>query len=92
MSLSEELYLSILAMDSCNRGYDVGISIDDGFPAGATFLEQSNPSPESLEVQAGCYAIADVLGTDAAANLDPRTTAVSCHGRDEVDPLSTVRF
>lgn len=65
MTISEELYLSILAMDSYNRGYDVGINIESGLPAGATFLLDSGVAADSAEVQAGFYAIAYTLGPDA---------------------------
>lgn len=70
MNSEVALYLSILAMDSHNRGYDPGIgglsaSIGTEF-GGATVVATSDTDANSAEVQAGLQAITDRVSPDAA--------------------------
>lgn len=70
MQLNTDLFLSILAMDAYNRGYDAGIDLSDpnnlanpsdadGTQIGdAKVIDASSSNPNSPEVAAGFYAIA----------------------------------
>ena len=64
--MNRNLFLAILAMDSYNRGYGVGIKGLGGVGSGigdATILSQSDTLAGSLSVSAGFYAIAyDMTG------------------------------
>ena len=57
--MNEHVFLSILAMDSYNRGYNQGVKGlgDTGQIGTATIGPQSNISDDSVEVLAGFYAI-----------------------------------
>jgi hypothetical protein len=58
--MNRDVFLSILALDSYNRGYGANLVIP-GVSAGlglATVLRQSNIFENSAEVAAGFYAIA----------------------------------
>lgn len=58
--MNPDVFLSLLALDSYNRGYgqNVGGLTNSGMIGNATILRQSNITENSDEVQAGFYAIA----------------------------------
>ena len=63
----KDLLLSILAMDSYNRGYDEGIEGLGGLQSqvsAATLVDQSNVSDTSEEVKASFYAAAYTVGSE----------------------------
>jgi hypothetical protein len=76
--MTSELFLSILAMDSYNRGYAPGISglsSEAGTKIGnATVLDQELPTGSQT---AGFYAIAYTMGEDQNAK-----TIISYRGTD----------
>src|SRR4051812_16410130 len=61
MAISKDLFLSILAMDSYNRGYNVGIKTLGGLNSEigkATIISQSDTATNSEGVNAGFYGLA----------------------------------
>jgi hypothetical protein len=66
MTMSKDLFLSILAMDAYNRGYNTGIdglSNDPGTGIGnAKILRDSDTRTDSPEVNASFYAVAYDVG------------------------------
>jgi hypothetical protein len=63
----KDLLLSILAMDSYNRGYDEGIEGLGGLQSqvsAATLVDQSNVSDTSEEVKASFNAAAYTVGSE----------------------------
>jgi hypothetical protein len=56
MSISNDLFMAILAMDSYNRGYDPGISISGTSIGNATLRLQSDVQANSAERAAGFFA------------------------------------
>lgn len=68
MTISNNLFQAILAMDSYNRGYNQGIYIDDipGESAigNATVIQESNVAPGSSQVEASFFAAAYAAGND----------------------------
>jgi hypothetical protein len=56
MPISSDLFLSILAMDSYNRGYDEGIKLSGTTIGNATLEQRSQIAPGSPEVLAGFFA------------------------------------
>ncbi len=66
MSISKDLFLAILGLDSYNRGYNSGIELNDGEGAGeigasigaATVINESDVLPGSAAFEAGFYAVA----------------------------------
>jgi hypothetical protein len=72
--MNREVFLSILAMDSYQRGYAVGINGVAGTKIGnATISRQSDIRQGSPEVAAGFYALSYQWGTD---------TVISYRGTD----------
>ncbi|PXW76083.1 hypothetical protein C7451_106249 [Blastomonas natatoria] len=80
--ISRNVFLSILAVDSYNRGYGQGILglSPSGNIGNATIEFQSRVSPESGEVGAGFYAIAyDMTGV---AGFSAGQTVIAYRGTD----------
>jgi hypothetical protein len=77
MTMSKDLFLSILAMDAYNRGYNPGIDVSasDGI-GNATILDQA------AQVNASFYAVAYDVGT-GVSGLSSGTTVISYRGTDE---------
>lgn len=87
MTISNELFLSLLAMDSYNRGYNPGISGLGGLSSKigtANLSQQSNISETSADVAAGFYASSYTIGTGANAR-----TIISYRGTDNPDFFGT---
>ncbi len=81
--MPDHLTMSILAMDSYNRGYDVGVTGLGGLPLGSTFLRESSVTDDTDEVEAGFYAIAYQFGPDAPAGLANKVV-ISYRGTDNI--------
>ena len=80
MTISQELFLALLAMDSYNRGYGQGIAgLEDTAGLGtATFLQQD----KSAEAQsAGFYGIAYTVGA-GVEGIAAGTTVIAYRGTD----------
>ena len=59
MTISRDLYLAILSMDSYNRGYGQGVlSLPSGQIGSAVVIRQSTVATDSDERNAGFYALA----------------------------------
>lgn len=92
MSISPELFMAILSMDSYNRGYnsDVGDDLDglgeSGSIGNATLIDQTTVGIGEPEYQAwkdsGFYAIAYKLDA-AVGDLAANTTIISYRGTDD---------
>ena len=57
MSVSQNLMMALLSLDSYNQGYNKGVNFTGGL-GNATFFKDSSSSKDSLEFGAGFYAIA----------------------------------
>jgi len=85
MAISKELFLSILAIDSYNRGYDEGIE-DISETLGNTQLGQtSGIDPNDPERQASFFASSYTAGT-GVTGLATGTKIISYRGTD--DPVA----
>jgi len=86
MTISKNLLVAILAMDSYNRGYSQGIlGLDDPNAqiGPAKFLRQSSVNTNSAEFQAGFYA---------AAYDTPYGTVIAYRGTDDnFNPFTTAQ-
>jgi hypothetical protein len=80
MSISNDLFMAILAMDSYNRGYDPGISISGTSIGNATLRLQSDVQANSAERAAGFFAqsytwngqtVISYRGTDDITGIGP---------------------
>ena len=87
MTIAKELFLSILATDAYNRGYDSGIDnlsddIDTAFGA-LKIIARSSSADDSQEVLNGFYAIAyEVTDGDAIEGFDTGDKIISYRGTD----------
>ncbi len=84
MAISKDLFLSILAMDSYNHGYDEGIENLGGVGADVGYvkiLQQSKITVGSPERDAGFYAVAYEL-TEAVGDMAAGTVIISYRGTD----------
>ncbi len=89
MTISKELFLSILAMDSYNRGYGAGIA--DGDSNDTNGLGEAGSQIGSATVKAvelpfgsqaaGFYAVAYTVGA-GVEGITPGTTIISYRGTD----------
>jgi hypothetical protein len=82
MTISKELFLSILSMDSYNRGYGEGVGGlgDLGSKIGtATLSQQSDTAEGPAGVNAGFYAISYTIGS-GVDGLASGTTVISYRG------------
>ena len=86
MTMSKDLFLSILSMDAYNRGYIPGItglSDANGTRIGtATIKDASTSVVDSTEVAASFYAISYTIGA-GVDGITPGTTVISYRGTDE---------
>ena len=86
MTMSKDLFLSILSMDAYNRGYNPGIAgLSDASQTqigNAKILQASNSLANSAEVAASFYAIAYTMGT-GVDGIAPGSTVISYRGTDE---------
>lgn len=96
MTVSKDLFLSILAMDSYNREYGAGLVVPGSEIGLATIVGRSTlgiDDPEYDDWQAaGFYAVAyqmDGSVGEAGDQLADGQTVISYRGTDNVDPLTT---
>ena len=86
MTISKDLFLSILSMDAYNRGYNPGIAgLSDAVDTGigtARVKQASDSRADSAEVAASFYAIAYTMGT-GVDGIASGTTVISFRGTDE---------
>ncbi len=91
MTLSKDLFLSILSMDSYNRGYIPGISGLGGIDAqigSATIKKESDIAAGIPGVDASFYAVSYTLTASVGVSGDTiasGTTIISYRGTDELD-------
>ena len=89
MSISNELFLAILSMDSYNRGYDAGISDGDandpdGLGGAGSIIGNATVMDVALPAgfeTAGFYAVAYEL-TQAVGDMAAGTVIISYRGTD----------
>lgn len=89
MTMTKDLFLSLLAMDSYNRGHEAGMN--DLGPVGsmigaATFIEQSSLNLQSPQIEAGFYASVYQLDT-AVGDMPAGTIIISYRGTDNFQEL-----
>ena len=86
MTMSKDLFLSILSMDSYNRGYNPGITgLSDASQTqigSAKILQASSSQEKSKEVAASFYAISYTI-EEGVDGITPGTTVISYRGTDE---------
>ena len=86
MTISKDLFLSILSMDAYNRGYNPGIAgLSDAVDTGigtARVKQASDSRADSAEVAASFYAIAYTMGT-GVDGIASGSTVISYRGTDE---------
>ena len=86
MTMSKDLFLSILSMDAYNRGYNPSIAgLSDASQTqigNAKILQASNSLANSPQVAASFYAIAYTMGT-GVDGIASGTTVISYRGTDE---------
>lgn len=86
MTMSEDLFLSILSMDAYNRGYNPGIAeLSDAIGAGignATLVRATDFTPGSEEQSASFYGLAYRLN-QPVDGIAAGTTIISYRGTDE---------
>jgi hypothetical protein len=82
MTISRDLFLSILSMDSYNRGYNTGITGLGGVGSQigtATISQQSATADGTPEVAASFYAAAYTIGS-GVTGIAAGTTVISYRG------------
>lgn len=86
MTISKDLFLSILAMDSYNRGYAAGVGglsnkkdTKIGSAAISTLLSDVAPGFEAKAQAANFYALSYEIGSDGPEGL-ARKTVISYRG------------
>lgn len=85
MTISKDLFLSILAMDAYNRGYGEGIRELGGIGAkvgSAEILRQSDTEAGTAGVNASFYALSYTITDDGVDGLDEGTQVLSFRGTD----------
>ena len=86
MTISKDLFLSILSMDAYNRGYNPSIAgLSDAVDTGigtARVKQASDSRADSAEVAASFYAISYTIGT-GVDGIAPGTTVISYRGTDK---------
>ena len=91
MTLSKDLFLSILAMDSYNRGYDKGLRGLGGlgsFVGSAKIALQSDIAERTDGVAADFYALSYEIGSDGPEGLAAKTV-ISYRGTNSAIDHST---
>ncbi len=96
MTMSKDLFLSILSMDAYNRGYHPGVAgLSDAVNTqigSATIKAASSSVEDSAEVAASFYAISYTMGA-GVDGIAPGTTVISYRGTDEpLEELAQVDF
>jgi len=81
MSISKDLLLAILSMDSYHQGYGRGIAHGQTQIGAANITTQSNVLADSAEVAAGFYAAAYTIGA-GVDGLASGTTVISYRATD----------
>ena len=81
MTVSKELFLAILAMDSYNRGYASGVQIGGPNSLGSATIESNNLSERQEVRDAGFYAQTYTIGA-GVTGIAPGTTVISYRGTD----------
>ncbi|MBI2719980.1 MAG: hypothetical protein HY245_13690 [Rhizobiales bacterium] len=98
MTVSKELFLAILSMDSYNHGYGAGLNIDATQIGAASLQGPSDGMPEDANLKAdwqtaGFYAAAytlnDTVGT-GDNQIASGTTIISYRGTDNPGITSTI--
>jgi hypothetical protein len=91
MTMSKDLFLSILSMDAYNRGYNPGIAgLSDAVDTGignAKILRTSDSTPGSPEVDASFYGLAYKLTQSVGTpgnQIASGTTIISYRGTDDI--------
>ena len=91
MTISKDLFLSILSMDAYNRGYNTGIvGLSDASQTkigNADILQASNSTAGSPEVTASFYAISYTLTAavgETNGTIAKDTTIISYRGTDQI--------
>ena len=86
MTMSKDLFLSILSMDSYNRGYNpgmVGLSATSGTHIGSATITRNSEDPQGVTQAAGFYAVAYKLD-QAVDTIASGTTIISYRGTDDL--------
>lgn len=95
MTISKDLFLAILSMDSYNRGYGAGIELSDAVD---TKIGSANISKRIQDVSdtfgteaqaAGFYAVAYDVGADGPAGLAGKTV-ISYRGTHQTPRLTAL--
>ena len=107
MTISKDLLLAILSMDSYNRGYDAGIVESNATGGGLGVSDDThtyqigsatvnfdsriitNEDGDSLDQDAGFYAIAYDVDASGVDGLDEDTTVISYRGTDDFTSLTS---
>ena len=91
MSISKDLFLAILSMDSYNRGYGQGIQVSGNQIGNASietdseevFRDPENPEDETAGHAAGFYAIAyNLADASGVVGMDTNQEIISYRGTD----------
>jgi len=88
MTISKDLFLAILSMDSYNRGYNQGIIGLGGGIGNAVIRTQSDTTNGSAGVSAGFYAIA--YDTSAVSGFSEGEKTIAYRGTDQFFPNLTI--
>jgi hypothetical protein len=95
MTISKDLFLSILAMDAYNRGYDAGLANlgQKDSKVGAATIENDSSiliaaNGETVHESAGFYALSYNIGADGPEGLAGKTV-ISYRGTDSSLDKST---
>ena len=92
MTISKDLFLAILSMDSYNRGYDVGIQGLGGLNSeigNARIISQSDTINGSAGVSAGFYGLAYNTSSVSGFSSGEKTVAYRGTNADTVANLLT---
>ena len=82
MTITKDLFLSILSMDAYNRGYKQGLDVGDTSPVGsATYVDDSDVTTTSEEFQQSFYAVKFSIENDAPGDLSGKTV-IAYRGTD----------
>lgn len=87
MTISMDLFLALLAMDSYNRGYDPEVVLT-GSSLGTASV--GLPEDRSDWVGVGFYAISYTVGS-GVEGIAPGTTVISYRGTDQNAPVVETR-
>jgi hypothetical protein len=83
MSISNDLFMAILAMDSYNRGYNEGLIVNGNQIGNATLARQSDTLQGSAGVDASFFAQAYTINDTSIDGLTSGQTVISYRGTDQ---------